>query len=129
LISGCVKITCDAVFDETNGSQKEQIDLDLVDDEEAPCDSLQRMTIYDVRPQDPSNQSHGQSPNDTTPLHLIKINMKKKMSNMIKSKRAMIKREMRMMGIMEKHHHIQDYTTTFKEITPSTIFLVILRKG
>jgi hypothetical protein len=38
------------VFDETNDSQKEQIDLDLVDDEEAPCDSLQRMTIYDVRP-------------------------------------------------------------------------------
>jgi hypothetical protein len=26
---------CDAVFDDTNGSQKEQVDLDLVDDEEA----------------------------------------------------------------------------------------------
>jgi hypothetical protein len=36
----CVKTTCDAVFDETNGSQKEQVDLDLVDDEEAPCDAL-----------------------------------------------------------------------------------------
>jgi hypothetical protein len=32
--TGCVKTTCDAVFDETNGSQKEQVDLDLVDDEE-----------------------------------------------------------------------------------------------
>jgi hypothetical protein len=40
--SGCVKITCDVVFDETNGSQKDQVDLDLVDDEEAPCDALQR---------------------------------------------------------------------------------------
>jgi hypothetical protein len=38
--SGCVEITCDTVFDETNGSQKEQVDLDLVDDEEAPCDAL-----------------------------------------------------------------------------------------
>jgi hypothetical protein len=28
------------VFDETNGSQKEQVDLDLVDDEEAPCDAV-----------------------------------------------------------------------------------------
>jgi hypothetical protein len=28
------------VFDETNSSQKEQVDLDLVDDEEAPCDVL-----------------------------------------------------------------------------------------
>jgi hypothetical protein len=44
------------VFDETNGSQKEQVDLDLVDDEKAPCDALQRMVIGDVRPQDPSNQ-------------------------------------------------------------------------
>jgi hypothetical protein len=36
----CVKTICDAVFDETNDSQKEQVDLDLVDVEEAPCDSL-----------------------------------------------------------------------------------------
>jgi hypothetical protein len=59
---------CEAVFDETNGSQKEQVDLDLVDDEEVPCDALQRMVIGDVRPQDPSNQSQKTSSNDTTPL-------------------------------------------------------------
>jgi hypothetical protein len=29
-----------------------QYDLDIVDDEEAPCEALQRMTIGDVRPQD-----------------------------------------------------------------------------
>jgi hypothetical protein len=34
---GCVETTCDAVFDETNGSQVEQYDLDIVDNEEAPC--------------------------------------------------------------------------------------------
>jgi hypothetical protein len=45
-----VETTCDVVFDETNGSQKEQVDLDLVDDEDAPCDALQRMAIGDVRP-------------------------------------------------------------------------------
>jgi hypothetical protein len=38
--TGCVKTTCDAVFDETNGSQKEQVDLDPIDDEKAPCDTL-----------------------------------------------------------------------------------------
>jgi hypothetical protein len=69
-----------------------------------------------------------------TPLHpnkgLIKINMKKKTSNMVKSKRrAIIKEEIRMMGIMEKHNHIQEYATMFKEIIPSTTYLVILRKG
>jgi hypothetical protein len=60
-----------------------------------------------------------------TQLHLnkglIKINLKKKMRNTIKSKRrAMIKEEMKMVGIIEKHHHIQEYVTMFKEITPST---------
>jgi hypothetical protein len=53
--TSCIETMCDAMFDETNGSQKEQVDLDLVDDEEAPCDALQRMAISDVRPQDPSN--------------------------------------------------------------------------
>jgi hypothetical protein len=47
---GGVETICDAVFDETNGSQKEQVDLDLIDDEKAPCDALQRIAIADVRP-------------------------------------------------------------------------------
>jgi hypothetical protein len=68
------------------------------------------------------------------PLHLhkelikimkkIKMNMKVKMNTMIKSKRrAMIKGEMRMMGIrkkatQEQNHHIQGCTTMCKEIIP-----------
>jgi hypothetical protein len=62
--SSCVETTGDAVFDETNDSQVEQYDLDVVDDEEAPCEAFQRMAIGDVRPQDPSEP---QAPNDTTP--------------------------------------------------------------
>jgi hypothetical protein len=34
-----------------------QVDLALVEDEEAPCDALQRMAIGDVRLQDPNDQS------------------------------------------------------------------------
>jgi hypothetical protein len=49
---GCVETTCDTVFDETNGSQVEKYDLDVVDDEEAPCDTMERMAIGDVRPHD-----------------------------------------------------------------------------
>jgi hypothetical protein len=48
--TGCVETMYDAVFDEINGSQKEQVDLDIVDDEDAPCDTLQRILIGDVRP-------------------------------------------------------------------------------
>jgi hypothetical protein len=55
------------VFDETSDSQEEQVDLDLVDDEEAPCDDLQRMTIGDVSAEDPSEQHQGQYLSDTTP--------------------------------------------------------------
>jgi hypothetical protein len=65
--TSCVETMCDVVFDETNSSQKEQVDLDIVDDEEAPCDALQRMAIGDVRPRDPNGQPQEQSPNDTTP--------------------------------------------------------------
>jgi hypothetical protein len=38
------------VFDETNGSQVEQVDLDELDDEEAPCVVLMNMSIGDVCP-------------------------------------------------------------------------------
>jgi hypothetical protein len=62
--SGCIETTCDTVFDETNVSQVEQYNLDIVDYEESPCEALQRMAIEDVRPQDPSEP---QAPNDTTP--------------------------------------------------------------
>jgi hypothetical protein len=62
----CIKTTYDIVVDETNSSQVEQHDLDIVDDDEAPCDALQRMTIGDVRPQDPSEPKPNQSPNETT---------------------------------------------------------------
>jgi hypothetical protein len=46
--TGLVEISCDIVFDETNGSQVEQVDLDELDDEEAPCVALRNMSIGDV---------------------------------------------------------------------------------
>jgi hypothetical protein len=40
------------MFDETNGSQVEQVDLDELDDEEAPCVALRNMSIGDVCPKE-----------------------------------------------------------------------------
>jgi hypothetical protein len=40
------------LFDETNGSQIEQVDLDELDDEEALCVALRNMFIGDVRPKE-----------------------------------------------------------------------------
>jgi hypothetical protein len=40
------------MFDETNDSQVEQVDLDELDDEEAPCVALRNMSIGDVCPKE-----------------------------------------------------------------------------
>jgi hypothetical protein len=50
--TGLVEVSCDIMFDETNGSQVEQVDLDELDDEEAPCIMLRNMSIGDVCPQE-----------------------------------------------------------------------------
>jgi hypothetical protein len=51
-ILGLVEVSCDIVFDETNGSQVEQVDLDELDDEDAPCVVLRNMSIGDVCPKE-----------------------------------------------------------------------------
>jgi ribosomal protein L12E/L44/L45/RPP1/RPP2 len=43
---------CDIVFDETNGSQVEQVDINELDDEEALCVALRNMSIGDVCPKE-----------------------------------------------------------------------------
>ena len=46
--SRLVKVTCDVVFDETNGSRKEQVDLDDIDEDEVPTAAIRTMPIGDV---------------------------------------------------------------------------------
>jgi hypothetical protein len=48
------------VFDETNSSQVEQVDLDELDDEEASCVMLRNMTIGDVCPKESEEPSQVQ---------------------------------------------------------------------
>jgi hypothetical protein len=50
--TGLVEVSCDIVFDETNGFQVEQVDLDELDDEETPCVALRNMSIGDVCPKE-----------------------------------------------------------------------------
>jgi hypothetical protein len=58
--TGLVEVSCDIVFDETNGSQVEQVDLDELDDEEALCIALRNMSIGDVCPKEPEEPSQAQ---------------------------------------------------------------------
>jgi transposase InsO family protein len=66
--TGLVEVSCDIVFDETNGSQVEQVDLD---DEEAPCIALRNMSIGDVCPKEseepPQAQDQPSSSNQASP--------------------------------------------------------------
>jgi hypothetical protein len=58
--TGLVEVSCDIVFDETNGSQVEQVDLDELDDEEAPCVTLRNMSIGDVCPKESEDPTQAQ---------------------------------------------------------------------
>jgi hypothetical protein len=58
--TGLVEVSYDIVFDETNGSQVEQIDLDELDDEEAPCIALRNMSIGDVCPKQSEEHTQAQ---------------------------------------------------------------------
>jgi hypothetical protein len=72
--TGLVEVSCDIVFDETNGSQVEQVDLDELDDEEAPCVTLRNMSIGDVCPKEseepPQMQDQPSSSIQASPLTL-----------------------------------------------------------
>jgi hypothetical protein len=58
--TGLVEVSCDIVFDETNGSQVEQVDLDELDDEEALCIALRNMSIGDVCPKESKEPTQAQ---------------------------------------------------------------------
>jgi hypothetical protein len=60
--SGLVEVSSDVVFDETNGSPREQVaDLDDVDEEDVPTTAIRTMAIGDVRPQEQKEQDQPSS--------------------------------------------------------------------
>jgi hypothetical protein len=58
---GLAEVSSDVVFDETNGSPREQVDLDDVDDDEVPTVAIRTMAIGDVRPQEQQDQDQTSS--------------------------------------------------------------------
>jgi hypothetical protein len=116
-----VEVSCDIVFDETNGSQVEQVDLDELDDEEASCIALTNMSIGDVCPQEleepPQAQDQPSSSIQASPrtqngewLKRKRIKIKT-MSHL--ERRTLIKGEMKMVKKrnMNKKFKIKDHHT------------------
>jgi predicted transcriptional regulator len=44
------EIMVDMMFGESNGSQVEQVDVDVVGKEDLPCEAIKQLAIGDVRP-------------------------------------------------------------------------------
>jgi hypothetical protein len=65
---GLVEVSSDVVFDETNGSLREQVDLDDIDEEEVPRAAMRMMAIGDVRPQELQEQDQSSSSTLMHPL-------------------------------------------------------------
>jgi hypothetical protein len=59
--SGLVDVTSDVVFDEINGSPREQVDLDEIDEDEVPTATMRTMAIGDVQPQEQQEQDQPSS--------------------------------------------------------------------
>jgi hypothetical protein len=64
--SGLVEVSSDVVFDETNVSPREQVDLNDVDEDEVPMAAMRTMAIGDVRPQEQQEQDQ---PSSSTLVH------------------------------------------------------------
>jgi hypothetical protein len=58
---GLFEISSDVVFDETNGSPREQVDLEYINEHEVPTVSMRTMAIGDVRPQEQQVQDQPSS--------------------------------------------------------------------
>ena len=134
------------MFDETNGSQVEQVDLDELDDEEAPCVALRNMFIGDVCPkeseeltqaQDQSSSSNQASrpTQDEDQAQDNKDDYEEDEPPYLK-RRTMIKGEIKSMKTRKmskkyrvKDRHTQESTKQFKEITSLTPSLVTFIRG
>jgi hypothetical protein len=133
-----VEVSCDIVFDETNGSQVEQVDLDELDDEEAPCVTLRNMSIGDVCPNEseepPQAQDQSSSSNQASPPTQDKDQAQNDEDEDQENEPPQggddnDKDKEDEQDIQGQRRHTQESTKQFNEITPSTPYLVTFTKG
>ena len=56
--SGLIEVSSDVVFNETNGSPREQVDLDDIYENEVPTAAMRTMEIGDVRPHEQQKEQN-----------------------------------------------------------------------
>jgi hypothetical protein len=95
--SGLVEVSSDVVFDETNGSPREQVDIDDIDEDDVPTVAIRTMAIGDVRPQEQQEQDQ---PSSSTMVH-----PQLKIMNRFLKRRRVIKGEHKKIKLWRKKHH------------------------
>jgi hypothetical protein len=121
--SGLVEVSSDVVFDETNGSPREQVDLDDVDEDD-PTAAIRTMVIGDVRPQEQQEQDQ---PSSSTMVHPPTQD-----DEQVPQEEAMIKGEHKKNKLWRKKHHWPLQLKSgqqSKEITPIDQILGDISKG
>jgi hypothetical protein len=132
------------VFDETNGSQVGQVDLDELDDEEAPCIVLRNMSIGDVCPKESKEPSQAQG----QPSYSIQASPPTQDEDIAEQEEDEYQddeppqeEDIDQGGdeddqdkendqeIQGQRPRTQESTKQFKEITPSTPYLVTFTRG
>ena len=53
-----IEIVIDVTFDETDGSQKEQVNVENVGNEEAPHEAIKKLAIGEVKPVEDEDEDH-----------------------------------------------------------------------
>jgi hypothetical protein len=132
------------VFDETNGTRVEQVDLDELDDEEASCVTLRNMSIGDVCPKEskdppqvqdqPSSSIQASPPTQDEEMaqedeDQDQDNEPPQEEDIDQGEMKMIKTRKMIKKYKVKDRHTQESTKQFKEITMSTPFLVTFTRG
>jgi hypothetical protein len=122
--SSLVEVSSDVVFDETNGSPREQVvDLDDIDEEDVPTAAIRTMAIGDVRPQEQKEQDQ---PSSSTMVHPPTQD-----NEQVNQEEACDQGEHKMIMLWRKKHlkPLQlKFERRFKGIIPSTKFWVILAR-
>jgi transposase InsO family protein len=148
--SGCVEVTVDVKFDESNGSQVEQVENDLVGNEEPPNQSILKMGLGEVRPHEDQEEEQAETqvpniyPNQQESNHqvFLKIKIKLMVTIMIV---AMIKGELvvKMLKLMvlmmrammislfnaNQYSLTQEFIKVFNGIIPLIISLGVFEEG
>jgi hypothetical protein len=141
----------DVIFDESNGSQVEQVDKNIIDEEEPPSLSIMRMGLGEVRPHEvqaqtpieernnaPSSSTRVEPPSSQQPQDQSQVHGDDQVHGLIKRenqveklKKMLHKLKMTMMDPFNLNHkcRIQEFIKVFNEIIPLTIFLEVFKDG